>query len=111
MLSAILTYLAIDAILSVITLAVAVYVLRKRGGLIRQVLRNWLGVKDPVYYAPEVSPSDFDEEGLYMGNRHLDLQDEDMDMDGEGSFDDLDDDMEATDDEDTGYINNKNPKQ
>ena len=45
------------------------------------------------------------------GNRHLDLQDEDMDMDGEGSFDDLDDDMEATDDEDTGYINNKNPKQ
>ena len=91
MLNAILTYLAIDAVVSLVTLGLAVYVFRKRGDMIRHILRSWLGVKDQVIYYPEVTPSDFDERGLYVGNRNAELSVDDL----EGDEDDLDDDYET----------------
>jgi hypothetical protein len=99
MLTAILTYLAIDAVLSVITLGVAVYVFRKRGDYIRNMLRNWLGVKDP-----EVTPADFDRNGAYLWSYekyegHIE-DEEDADEDDlpedPGEFDDEKFDMEKT---------------
>jgi hypothetical protein len=95
-LTAILTYLVIDAVLSVITLGVAVYVFRKRGDYIRNVLRNWLGVKDP-----EVTPADFDRNGAYLWSYEQNSDsdpDEDLDEDNDypGEFDQEKYDMDRT---------------
>lgn len=111
MLSMILTYLAIDAVVSLVTLGVAIYVFRKRGSMIRSMLRSWLGVKDPVIYYPEVSATDFNEEGLYVGNRNADMSLDDMeDAEDEDSDEDWDTDQDYgiyEIDKQTGYLKRK----
>ena len=97
MLTAILTYLAIDAVFSAITLGVAVYVFRKRGDYIRNILRNWLGVKDP-----EVTPADFDRNGAYLWayekyENNLEDEDDADDLpEDPGQFDEEEYDLENT---------------
>lgn len=90
MLNAVLTYLAIDAVLSVITLGVAVYVFRKRSWYIRSMLRTWLGVDGRVIYYSEVRRSDFNEEGLYVGPRFDDVHSDGMGHENQPVFHDDD---------------------
>jgi hypothetical protein len=67
MLTALLVYLAIDAVISLITLGLGIYLLRTRGAQVRYVLRQWLGIKEPMVHHCEVHRHDFDENGIYLG--------------------------------------------
>lgn len=97
MLNAILIYLAIDAVASLITLGLGFYILRTRGGQLRTVLRQWLGVKEPMVHHCEVHRHDFDDNGIYLGK----LDDEDED-----EFDSYDDDAFVYDDEEDTNVKN-----
>lgn len=90
MLNALLVYLAVDAALSLATLGLGFYVFKKRGYHIRQALRSWLGVQDPVYHQCEVTRDDFDDEGLYKNQVQEYSYDDDA-FDYEDNLDEKDD--------------------